>query len=144
MIKASRIQAVIVISELMNQFIYKENIPKDWKGSFLINFHKGKSSVTDREIYRGLKLLENMMKGLQRVLESLICSKVDINSMQYGFMPKRSTADAIYNLQQMEKKHIIKEKKINSRVKVNGCFSERSEVTTGVHQGSYTRYFLLL
>lgn len=32
----------------------------------------------------------------------------------------------------------------NARVKVNGCFSERSEVTTGVHQGSYTRYFLLL
>ena len=33
----------------------------------------------------------------------------------------------------------------NSRVRVNGCFSERFEVTVGVHQGTVlTRYFLLL
>ena len=29
----------------------------------------------------------------------------------------------------------------NSRVRVNGCFSERFEVTVGVHQGSFFFFF---
>ena len=99
--------------------------------------------------------------------------------MQFGFMPGRSTTDAIYILRQMQEKHLIRKKKMyfafvdlekafdrvpgsilwwamrklgvvewivrlvkvmydgaNSRVRVNGCFSESFEVTVGVHQGS--------
>ena len=45
------------------------------------------------------------MKVLERVLESLIRSQVDINDMQFGFIPGSSTAAAIYFLQQMQEKH---------------------------------------
>ena len=45
------------------------------------------------------------MKVLERVLESLIRSQVDINDMQFGFIPGSSTTAAIYFLQQMQEKH---------------------------------------
>ena len=44
---------------------------------------------------RGLKLLEHVMEVLECVLERLIRSQVDINNLQFGFMPGRSTTDAI-------------------------------------------------
>ena len=44
---------------------------------------------------RGLKLLEHVMEVLERVLERLIRSQVDINNLQFGFMPGRSTTDVI-------------------------------------------------
>ena len=179
MIKAGGKETVTVISELVNPIIYEENIPEDWKNSFIINCCKGKNDATDPGNYRGLKLLEYGMKVLERVLESLICSQVDINNMQFGSMPRYSTTDAVCILQHMQDRHFIRKKKIhltfvdlektfdwvphfilwwamrileiddwivrlvevindgaNSRVKVNDCFSERFEVTVGVHQGS--------
>ena len=43
---------------------------------------------------RGLKLLEHVMEVLERVLERIL-SQVDINNLQFGFMPGRSTTDVI-------------------------------------------------
>ena len=80
----------------MNLIIYEKNIPEDWKDSFIINCYKGKGDATDRGNYRGLKLLEHVMKILERVLESPIRSQVDINNIHVGFMPGRSTTTAIY------------------------------------------------
>ena len=81
MIKAGGKETVTVISELVNLIIYEENIPEDWKNSFIINCYKGKNDATDPGNYRGLKLLEYGMEVLERVLESLLCSQVDINNM---------------------------------------------------------------
>ena len=68
MIKAGGREIVTAISELVNLIIY-ENIPKGWKDSFIINWYKGKCDATDRGNYWGLKLLENVMKVLECVLE---------------------------------------------------------------------------
>ena len=62
-------ETVTAISELVNLFIYEENIPEDWKDSVIINCYKGKGDATDRGNYRGLKLLEYVTKVLERVLE---------------------------------------------------------------------------
>ena len=79
MIKEGGRGTVPAISELVNLIIYEENIPEGWKDSFIINCYKGKGDATDRGNYRGLKLLEHVMKILECVLESLIRSQVDIN-----------------------------------------------------------------
>ena len=73
-IKTGGRETVAEISELVNIVIYKENIPEDWEDSFIINCYKGKGDVADLGNCRGLKLLEHMMKVLERVLESLIRS----------------------------------------------------------------------
>ena len=110
--KAGERETVPAISEPMNLIIYEENIPEDWKYSSIINCYKERGDATDRGNYSGLKLLEHVMKILERVLESLIRSQVEINYMQFGFMPGRSTTDEIYILRQMQEKHLIWKTKI--------------------------------
>ena len=69
----------------------------------------GPSRVIVKMIKAGGKVTVTV-KILENVLESLICSQVDINNMQLGFMPGHSTTDVIYILQQMEEKQFIRKK----------------------------------
>ena len=63
-----------------------------------INFYKDKGEALERGNYRGLKLLDQVMKALERVLEKKICEMVSIDEMQFGFMPGRGTTNAIFIL----------------------------------------------
>ena len=69
----------------------------------------GPSRVIVKMIKAGGKVTVTV-KILENVLESLIHSQVDINNMQFGFVPGNSTTDAIYILQQMEEKQFIRKK----------------------------------
>lgn len=90
--------------------MYEEKIPEDWNDSFIINCYKGKGDATCWGNYRDIKLLQYIMKVLERVLENLIRYQVDINNMQFGLMLGLSTTDAIYILRQMQEKHLIRKK----------------------------------
>ena len=50
------------------------------------------------------------MKVMERILETIICTQVDIDSMQFGFMPGRGTTDAIFILRQIHEKYLVKQK----------------------------------
>ena len=45
--------------------------------------------------YRGVKLLKHAIKIVERVLETRIQTLVNLNGMQFGFMPGKGTVDAI-------------------------------------------------
>ena len=47
---------------------------------------KGKGDALNRGNYRGLKLSEQTMKVLERVVEGLIRPRAEIDEMQCGFM----------------------------------------------------------
>ena len=49
-------------------------IPSDWEDSFIINIYKGEGDALERGNYRGLKLLDHVMKGIERVIEKIIQS----------------------------------------------------------------------
>ena len=57
----------------------------------LHNLFKGKGDALDRGNFRGLKLLDHVMKILERVIEKIIRSQIQIYAMQFGFMPSRGT-----------------------------------------------------
>ena len=59
--------------------------------------------------YRGLKLLDHVMKGIERVIEKIIRERISIDDMQFGFMPGHGTTDAIFILKE---KHLAKNKKL--------------------------------
>ena len=46
--------------------------------------------------YRGIKLLENAVKVLERVIEERVSKIVKIDSMQFGFMAGWSTTDTLW------------------------------------------------
>ena len=87
-------------------------IPSDWEDSFIINIYKGKGDALERGNYRGLKLLDHVMKGIERVIEKIIRERISIDDMQFGFMPGRGTTDAIFILRQLQEKHLAKNKKL--------------------------------
>ena len=45
-------------------------IPLDWQESNIVNLYKGKGDALNRGNYRGLKLIEKVMKVLERVVET--------------------------------------------------------------------------
>ena len=48
-------------------------------------------------LIQGIKLLEHAMKVLERVIERSVRKIVKIDSMQFGFMAGRSTADMLFS-----------------------------------------------
>ena len=110
MLKAAGATGAALLAELANALINDNAIPSDWEDSFIINLYKGKGNALERGNYRGLKLLEQVMKVIERVLEKIIRERIAIDDMQFGFMPGRGTTDAIFILRQMQEKYLGKNK----------------------------------
>jgi len=49
---------------------------------------------------------------MERVLETIIRTQVDIDSMQFGFMRGRGTTGAIFILRQIQEKYLGKQKEL--------------------------------
>ena len=62
--------------------------------------------------YRGIKLLDQVMKVFERVMESKIRSRVSINEMQFGFSPGKGTTDPIFIIRQVQEKFLEKKKEL--------------------------------
>ena len=60
--------------------------------------------------YRGLKLTDQAMKLLERVLDFQIRQMVNIVEMQHGFVPGRGTINAIFIVRQLQDKYIAANK----------------------------------
>ena len=79
---------------------------------FVLGFYGSVKSVQGQRggNYRGLKLIEQVMKVLERVVEGLIRQRVEIDEMQCGFMSGRGTTDAIFIVCQLQEKHLAANK----------------------------------
>ena len=100
----------VEVRDLIEDIISEGCIPTDWQESFIVNLYKGKGDALNRGNYRGLKLIEQVMKVLERVVEGLIRQRVEIDEMQCGFMSGRGTTDAIFIVRQLQEKHLAANK----------------------------------
>ena len=96
--------------DFIEEIISEGYSPTDWQESFTVNLYKGKGDALNRGNYRGLKLIEQVMKVLERVVEGLIRQRVEIDEMQRGFMSGRCTTDAIFIVRQLQEKHLAANK----------------------------------
>ena len=101
---------ILAITHLINCIIADNKIPDDWCLSYIINCYKGKGDALLRGNYRGLKLLDQVMKVMEHILATIIRTQVDIDAMQFGFMPGRGTTNAIFILRQVHEKYLSKHK----------------------------------
>ena len=112
MIKAADGIGVAWLTDLCNSIVKEGRIPEDWKNSLLVPVYKGKGDPLECGSYRGIKLLEQAMKVIERVFETRIRKQVKVNDMQFGFMPGKGTTDAIFVVRQMQERHYEKRKKL--------------------------------
>ena len=110
MIRSAGKEIIKSITNLVNRIIKEGHFPSDWNLSHNVSIYKGKGDALSRDNYRSLKMLDQVMKINERVLDSVIRSHVDINSIQFGFMPDQGTTDAIFILHQLQEKHLGKHK----------------------------------
>ena len=106
MIRAAGDIGASMIRDLVSTIIRYGKVPADWEKSFIICLYKGKGEALDRGNYRGLKLTEQAMKVIERIVDSLIRQKVTIDESQFGFVPGRGTTDAIFVVRQLQEKYL--------------------------------------
>ena len=82
MLKAAGEVGIELLIELTQVVFCNGVIPTDWQDSFILNLYKGKGDALEWGYYRGLKLTDQVMKLLKRVLDSFIREMVDIDAMQ--------------------------------------------------------------
>jgi hypothetical protein len=100
------------VTDVCNAIVQEGKMPKDWDKSWMVNVYKGKGDALECGSYRGIKLLEHVMKVLERVIESRVRNIVKIDEMQFGFMSGKGTTDAIFIVRQLQEKYLAKKKEL--------------------------------
>ena len=90
MIRAAGDMGASMIRDLAAAIIRDGKVPSNWKQSFIICLYKGKEDALDWGNYRGLKLTEQVMKVLERIVDGLIRHVMSIDDSQFGFVPGRA------------------------------------------------------
>ena len=72
-----------------------------WRKSILVSVFKNKEDLLNCNNYRGIKLTSHTMKLWEKVIERRIRDTTMISGNQFGFMPGRSTTEAIFLLRML-------------------------------------------
>ena len=112
MIRAAGDIGASMIRDLAAAIIRDGKVPSDWEQSFIVCLYKGKGDALERGNYRGLKLTEQVMKVLERIVDGLIRQVVSIDDSQFGFVPGRGTTDAIFVVRQLQEKYLAANKRL--------------------------------
>ena len=112
MIKAVGDMGATMIRDLAAAIIRDGKVPSYWEQSFIVCLYKGKGDALERGNYPGLKLTEQVMKVLERIVNGLIRQVVSIDDSQFGFVPDRGTTDAIFVVRQLQEKYLAANKRL--------------------------------
>ena len=112
MIRAAGDMGVSMIRDLAAAIIRDSKVSSDWEQSFIVCLYKGKGYALERGNYRGLKLIEQVMKILERIVDGLIRQLVSIDDSQFGFVPGRGTTDAIFVVRQLQEKYLAANRRL--------------------------------
>ena len=85
MLRASGDVGVQWVTGLCNKIVQEGKISSDCKKCWIVKVYKGKGDALECGSYRGIKLLDHVMKVLERVIEKRVRIKVLISDMQFDF-----------------------------------------------------------
>ena len=113
MIRTAGVMGTSMIRDLAAAIICDGKVPSDWQQNFIVCLYKGKGDALERGNYRSLKLTEQTMKVLERIVDGLIRHLVSIDDSQFGFIPGRGTTDAIFVVSQQQEKYLAANKRLH-------------------------------
>ena len=97
--------AIIWLTKLFNQILRSNKMPEEWRRSIVVLIFMNKEDIQSCYNYRGIKLMSHMTKLWVRVIEHRLRRLMCITMNQFGFMPGRSTIEAIFLLRQVMERH---------------------------------------
>ncbi|KAL3351497.1 hypothetical protein AABB24_019876 [Solanum stoloniferum] len=93
------------LTGLFNVIFKTAKMPDEWRWSTMVPLYKNKGDIQNCNNYRGIKLLSHTMKIWERVVEMRVRKGVSISENQFGFMPGRSTTEAIHLMRRLVEKY---------------------------------------
>ena len=96
--------AIVWLTKLFNHIFRSNKMPDEWR-STLVPIFKNKGDIQSCTNYRGIKLMSHTMKLWERVIEHRLRGMTHITMNQFGFMPGRSTMEAIFLIRQVMERY---------------------------------------
>jgi len=93
--------AIVWLTKMFNNIFRSNKMPEEWRRSILVPIYKNKGDIQSCTNYRGIKLMSHTMKLWERVIEQRLRGTTQISTNQFGFMPGRSTTEAIFLIRQV-------------------------------------------
>ena len=90
-------------------------MPVEWALSIVVSIFKGKGDVRNCSCYGAVKLLEQGMKAVERVLEKRLGRIVSVDELKFGFMPESGIIDAVFILRRLQEEYHAKGKGLYMR-----------------------------
>ena len=88
--------AIVWLTKLFNHIFRSNKMPDEWRRSILVPIYKNKGDIQSCTNYREIKLMSHTMKLWERVIEHRLRAITRVSMNQFGFMPERSTMEAIF------------------------------------------------
>ena len=79
-----------------------KGIRDEWQTSVLVSVFKGTRDEKNCNTYVGVKLSEHVIKIVGRLLERRTRQLVNVDAMQFGFMPGRGRTDALFEMRRTQ------------------------------------------
>ncbi|GKB80367.1 retrovirus-related pol polyprotein LINE-1, partial [Tanacetum coccineum] len=93
------------LTSLFNKIFTSAKMPEEWRLSDVIPIFKNKGDAQVCSNYRGIKLLSHTMKLWERVIERRLRRETSVSENQFGFMPGRSSIEAIHLIRSLMEKY---------------------------------------
>jgi hypothetical protein len=96
-------RAIVWLTKLLNLIFQSNEMPEEWR-SILVPIFKNNGDVQSCTNYCGIKP-SHMMKLWERVIEHHLRRVTSVTQNQFGFMPERSTMEAIFLIRQLMERY---------------------------------------
>jgi len=100
------------ILDFFNSIVKEGCIPEDWKSCVVLPIYKWKGDPMECGSCGAIKLLEHVLKVVERIFEHRMRQQIDIGDMQFGFMKAEGSTDDIFTVRQMQEKFRAIERKL--------------------------------
>uniref|UniRef100_A0A8I6Y751 Reverse transcriptase domain-containing protein n=1 Tax=Hordeum vulgare subsp. vulgare TaxID=112509 RepID=A0A8I6Y751_HORVV len=97
--------AMVWLTKLFNLIFWSNKMPEEWRRSILVPIFKNKGDVQSGTNYRGIKLMSHTMQLWERVIEHRLIRLTSVTKNQFGFMPGRSTMEAMFLVRQLMERY---------------------------------------
>ena len=101
------------LTTLFNLIFKSGRMPDQWRSSVIVPLYKNKRDAQCCENYRGIKLLSHTLKLWERVIETRLRRETQVTVNQFGFMPGRSTTEAIHIIRSLMEKYREKKRDLH-------------------------------